>query len=446
MPLIARTTAMAPWLAVFACALSAPAQPPPATVRVVAIVERDLPSTIRLVGTVMAEREAIIAAEVAGVVAEYTAGEGQYLEAGEPLCRLDSALVELKLAEETSRLGGLRAELTERENGTRKEVLAQLKASVGEAEAMYNMWKFERERVGDLFSRNQSSAKEKHDTEMEYLAAERRFAQTTAALEAAVNGPRAEEIDRYKHMVAAQTQIVRQLEREFEKITVRAPFPGFVVAKRTEVGEWIAIGDPVAEMVAIDTVKVRADAPESAIPFARPETPAGVEIESLGQTRAGVISRAIPRANQSARTFPVEIDLENANHDLLPGMFVWALVPAGPSGKRLMVPKDAVVPRGIEKHVFVIRLGEGGARMAIPMLVETGLEIDDDIEIRAEGLQAGDQVVTRANERLLPFMPNAVIVPGSATPATQGDVGASDGPPPGDHGADPTDRSATPQE
>lgn len=406
-------------LAVSACALSAAAQAPPAKVTVAPIVERDLPNSIKLVGTVLPERQAVVAAEVAGVVAEYAADEGDYLEQGQPICRLDSTVIGLKLAEERDKLGSLRAELAERENGTRKEVLAQLQASMGEAQAMYDMWKFERERVADLFSQNQSSPKEKHDTEMEYLAAERRLAQSKAAYEAAVNGPRVEEIDRYRHDVAAQEQVVKQLERDFDKTTVRAPFAGFIVAKRTEVGEWIEAGGPAAELVALDKVKIRADAPEAAVPYARPKTAASVEIEALHETRTGVVARVIPRANEAARTFPVEIDLDNADHTLLPGMFVWANVPAGQSGKRLMAPKDAIVPRGLEKHLFVIRPGEKGSSMAIPMSVETGLELGDEVEVRAKGLQAGDQVVTRANERLLPFMPNAVIpIANAASPTT----------------------------
>ena len=405
-----RGKAAAALVMLLAAASLAAGQGPPAQAVVVSdVVERDLPPSIRLVGNVLPEKSAIVASETSGIVAEFAAAEGQFLKTGDVICRLNDEVAALELAAARGRLGSLKAKLTELENGTRAEILQQLEAAVGEAKAMYEMWQFERQRVDELFKQNQSSAKEKNDTEMEFRAAERRFAQRTAAYDEARNGPRAEEIEAARFDVAAQDAVVRQLERDLGKAKIRAPFDGFVIAKHTEVGEWLETGGAVADMVAIDTVKIRADVPEAVVQFAQGGAPASVRIEASGEQRAATIARVIPRAAATARTFPVEIDLENGDHRILPGMFVWVLVPSGPPGKRLMVEKDAVVPRGDQKHVFVIRPGEGDQKLALPVLVETGLEIEGQIEVRSEQLHAGDLVVVRANERLLPFMPNAVI-------------------------------------
>lgn len=397
----------------------------PATpVVVTPVVEREVPASIKLVGTVLADRAAVVAAEVSGPVVSFPAAEGQLLKQGEVLCELDTVTAGLRLEEARARLGSLQARLEELENGTREELLRQLAAQVEEAQAIYEKWKYERKRVEELSERNQSSAKERHDTEMEYLAAKQRLSQMQAANEIAVNGPRQEEIARARYDVAAQEAVVRRLERDLEKTRIRAPFDGFVVAKRTEVGEWIEDGGPVCEMVAIETVKVRADVPESAVAYARTGAPATISSDTLQRTVAARIARVIPRAAPAARTFPIEIDLPNQDHTLLPGMFVWTYVPAGPRGKRLMVHKDAIVSRGPAKQVFVIRPGAGDGKMAIPTPVTTGLEVAGEIEIQAAGIQAGDLVVTRANERLFaptPVLPTlrdapAATQPGAAPP------------------------------
>jgi len=395
------------------------AQQPPATpVVVTAVVEREVPASIKLVGTVRADREAVVAAEVSGPVVRVAADEGQFLKTGEVLCEIDAATAALRLEEAQATLGSLRARLEELENGTREEVLRQLAAQVEEAQAIYEKWKFERQRVEELFQRNQSSAKEKHDTDMEYLAAKQRLSQYRAAQEIAVNGPRKEEIARARYDVAAQEAVVRRLERDLEKTKICAPFDGFVVAKRTEVGEWIDAGGAVCDMVALETVKVRADVPESAVSFSGRGAPATVYFEALDKTYSASISRVIPRATAAARTFPVEIDLPNRDHTLLAGMFAWAYVPAGPTGQRLMVHKDAIVSRGLSKQVFVIRPGQGGVKMAIPTRVTTGLEVAGEIEIQAPGILAGDLVVTRANERLFGPTP-VVLMPPDASAATR---------------------------
>ncbi|RMF86149.1 MAG: HlyD family efflux transporter periplasmic adaptor subunit, partial [Planctomycetota bacterium] len=267
--LVAHTTRRRLALAAVACgaAIAAAQGPPPRPVAVAEVVERDIPPSIRLVGTILPERSAVIAAEVSGVVAEFIASEGDFLHTGDPICKLDDAVARLELAAAEARLGELQAKLTELENGTRPETLRQLEAAVGEAKAIYEMWRFERQRIEELYKQNQSSAKERNDTEQEFRAAERRFAQRTAAYEEARNGPRTEEIDAARFEVAAQQAVVARLRRDLEKTVIRAPFDGFVTRKRTEVGQWLAAGGPAAEMVAIDTVRIRADVPEEAAPF-----------------------------------------------------------------------------------------------------------------------------------------------------------------------------------
>lgn len=409
---------------------------PPTPVTVAPVVERDVPPALKLVGIVQAEKAAIIAAETEGVVAMFDAQEGQFLDPGDVICRLDPAVAELRVAEAQASLKSLQAQLEELQNGERPEEIARLEALVAEAEADQQKWSYEQQRVGDLFAKGQSNEKEKHDTDMESAAAGQRLAQAMAQLQRAKNGARAEELARARMGVAAGEAILRRLQRDLDKTQIRAPFKGVLVAKRTEVGEWVKQGDPAAELVAMETVKVRVDVPESAVLYAKAGQPTTVEIEALGTTRSANISRVIPRADVAAHTFPVEVDLENAAHQLLPGMFVWAYVPAGPAGKRLMAPKDAIVARGTSKTIFVVRAGEsapadasGGKTaavppMAMPLPVTTGLELGTDVEVAAPGLKAGDLVVVRANERLYgpgPVIPTPLAPPTGAAPkSTEG--------------------------
>lgn len=390
---------LALWLALLPYAY-ANAQRPPMQVAVAPVVERDVPASIRLVGTVRADRTAIVASEVEGLVADFPTDEGDRLEQGAVICTLDTDAAKFRLAEARGRLNSLRARLQELERGTREELVRQRKAAVEEAQAILDKWEFERKRIAALFDRNQSSAKEKHDAEMEYLAAQQRLSASRAAFEIAENGPRKEEIARARYDVAAQEAVVKRLERDIAKATIRAPFTGYIVAKRTEVGEWLDAGGPVVEMVATERVRVRADAPESTIRFARPGQSATIYFDALQNTRSAPITRVIPRAAGSARTFPIEIDLQNDDQLILPGMFAWVHVPAGPRKPRTMAPIDAVVPRGTDKTIYVIRPGREDASTAFPITVNTGLQIGSEIEIRGGALQPGDQVVVRGNERI----------------------------------------------
>ncbi len=410
----------------------------PTSVVVAPVVERDILPTVRLVGTVLPDKRAIVAAETSGALIEFKATEGQQLKRGEIIAVIDPAVAQFRVDEAKALLGGYEAKLAELEAGTREEQLRRQKATVEEARAMHEKWKAERERIRSLAERSQANEKERNDTEMEYIAAERRLAQTTAELDMWTNGPRKEEIAKARQDVASQKAVVGRVERDLAKTAIIAPFDGFVVTKRSEVGEWVIAGGPVCEVVAMDVVKIRADAPEAAVPFARVGAPASVEFESLKRSVSAKVSRLVPLATASARTFPIEIDVPNPDFHYLPGMFVWVAAPAGEPGKRLMVPKDAINMSGLAKQIYVIRdpppqpaappgsappdgppggapAGPpGGAppgpppKMAMPLSVTTGLELGGEIEVVAQGLAAGDKVVIRANERLMG--PSPVIV------------------------------------
>lgn len=405
----------------------AAAQFGPRPVQVAPVTERELPATIRLVGTALPQATAIVAAEVNGVVAQINAEEGAFVRRGEPLVTLDPEVVQLQLEEARARLDSLQSRLDELENGTRTEVIQRWEATLAESRALLAKAEFERMRMRELNIDQTANTKELNDAERDYEAAQARANQIVAQLSEARTGARKEELARARADVGAARAMAALLERHRRKTVITAPFDGFVVQRRTEVGEWIEQGGAVAEMVDVERIKVRVDVPQDAIRFAQPGSPATVVVDALGRSLAAQVARVIPRASVNARTFPLEIDLPNQDHEILPGMTVWANVAAGPVGKRLMVLKDAVVPRGLEKQIFVIRKTEQGA-MAVPLPVQTGLEVGIEIEVIAPGLQADDQVVCRANERLFaptPVIPTPLQPPASQPATSAGEAAAS---------------------
>lgn len=409
-----------------ACSAVAAQGPPPMQVGTCPITEREMAVTSKLVGTVLAERTSTVASEVAGPIAELLVREGDFLRRGDVICRLDSEIATYRLAEAEATLLAKRERLAELVNGTRPEELRRWKAAVAEAQALHDRWEYENRRVQALYDKDAGSPTERHNTEMEFLAAARRLEQTKAIFEEAENGARAEVVAQSRAEVAAQEAIVSRLKRELDRTTVRAPFDGFVTARYAEPGEWIELGGEVVDMVGMETVRIRADVPESFIPFARAGEAASVDVEALSLRLPGQVTRVIPQATAAARTFPLEIDLPNADHRLLPGMFVWAHVPSGPPGKRMMVHKDAVVVRGGTNTVYVIRTDDKGAQTAIPVTVETGIEVVGEVEIRGVGLEGATQAVCRANERL--YGPGPVIAtPAPLPPRAKGDAVSTNG-------------------
>ncbi len=408
--------------------MAARAQGPsaPSLVAVAPVAERELPATIRLVGTVEPATRSLLGAEVAGLVKAMPVRQGDLVGKGKLICQLKDDTLRLDYREAVARLDRLKARLTELEAGERKLVLVRLQAAMEEARALYEKWRVEKERIDKLYESDKAAYMEYRDVTAEFNAAAKRFEQAKALYELGKEGPRAEVITQARFDVAAQEAAVARFADYLSKTTIEAPFSGHVADRHTEVGEWIDQGGAVVELVDLRTVLVRVNVPEAAIPFARVGATCNVRIDALGGDFEGKIKHVIPQADQAARTFPVEIEIANSQFTLKAGMFARADVPSAPATKRLTVPTDAIIQRGPARLVFVIEASQGKP-MALPVPVHIEAEFGETAAVKAAPalgeaaaamshlLRAGAQVVVQGNQML--FGPSPVMVLPTTMPA-----------------------------
>lgn len=391
------------------------AQPPAVKV----VLERakmvEAPATITLVGTVRPARSSRVASELAGVVKDMPVRQGDRVEKGQKLCALNTDSLTLQLESARARLRALEARHEELVTGTRAEDKARYQALYDEAVAERDRWRFELERVENLYRGSESNAKEIYDTRASFLGAEQRRLAAKAALDLALAGPRPEIIAQAAHDVQEQRATAARIETDLNKTVIRAPFDGYVVSRAVEVGEWVAAGGTVVTMVELGTVLVWVDAPESAFPFLEVGARARVKIDALGRFFEGTIKHMMREADRAARTFPVEIELSNPDDVLAAGMFARATIPAGPDRPALAVPKDAIVTTGGTDHVGVMVQGpQGPSAMLVPVVV--GNSVGDWLTILSGNVKEGGDVVIRGTENLLPFPMPVVVVDAQGTP------------------------------
>lgn len=330
-------------------AAPAPARPPAPVVT--AVVERGAVRVEQVVvGSVVANRSVAVAAEVAGAVAAVAARRGDTVAEGAVLVRLRPRPVELELAEARARLA---------------EVEAQLVRAAADA------------------------------TRSEQL-----FARTLVA-EQEVDASRADRDALGHRRDAAKAQIAR-LEDRLAHMVVRAPFAGRVVAERTEVGAWVGVGDPVAEVAALDPVRVRLPVPATMVAELAVGTSVTITADALGEARIGRIVAIVPQADAEARTFPVEVAVANPDGRLLPGMVARARLSGPHLADTLLIPKDAVIA-GLHGDT-VVRVADDLAEVvAVEVVGTSGFRLA--VRPVAGTLALGDRVVVRGNERLLPGQP-----------------------------------------
>jgi len=383
-------------------------------VAVARVERRELATGQPFVGTVHPVRVSDVGSAVDGRVVSLPVLVGQHVEAKQPIAELLRGLLEIERQGAAAELERLRQMLAEFTAGTRPEDIDQARAAAEgfEARAEYARSRFER--LKRLAERGNSTADELHDAQAELRQAEAQLRGSRAALALAEAGPRKEQIAQAAAAAAVQEAQVDRIDDQLAKHTIRSPFDGWVIERFTEQGQWVARGGLVARIAELDTVEVEVQVPELSIGSLARGVEVRLEFDAAPhQTWIGRVDRVVPQADLLSRSFPVKISLQNQILDGQPtlrgGMLARAWLPVGRTGLATVVPKDALVLGGPSAMVYCVdpaSAPSGGQRATgtvRPVQVAIGATIEGSVEVRG-GLEPGQIVVIRGNERLRPGM------------------------------------------
>ena len=331
-------------------------QMPPSPVEFVTVKQHSLHAAVKLTGTVRSQKAGTMASSTAGIVAERLVEEGQRVRRGQPLVKLNA--------------------------GPAKLVLKTAEAGIAENKARLAKARQDLKRAESLF-KNSISTKE-------------RLEQAQTEVEA---------LDNTVKRLSAQANEVRDM---ISRMTVLSSIDGIVVQLHTEVGQWVNAGGPVADVASLEDMEVLVQVPERFFNVLTGKAAALVRFPALGNLELEAEPPVlIPHQTGTARTFPARIPFK-PNGQLIPaGMLAEVSLKASGSSTELIIPKDGIVNNG--NGFFIYTIGEGEAVAQVP--ITPGEAVGQWIAISGD-LSAGDRVVTRGNERL---MPGQVVVPTEAT-------------------------------
>lgn len=392
-----------------------PPQMPPVAVEVTAVKQMEVPGGRTFTGTVEPSRVSVVGSQFGGLVEAYLCRDGQRVEAGQPLARLDPAILDLKIeaAEADRDLGQKR--LDELENGSRPEEIEQARARVAELEAGLELREWKLEATKKLFEDSTISEDELRDARLAVKASQLLLNASRSALALVEAGPRAEQVEQARAQLKRLDAEVRRLGEEKLRYTIKAPFAGWIVKEYAEEGQWLSTGSPVVEVAALDKVDIVVNVVEDFVGGLRPGLDVRLAFDAIpGRLFTGTIHRIVPSADRRGRTFPVKVRVTNERVGegvlLKAGMFANATLAVGEKRQALFVPKDAIVLGG-PVPVMVWAVGEDATAQLVP--VGLGVAVDDLVEVIGP-LQPGMQVVVKGNERI--YMPGRQLVLPGAKP------------------------------
>ena len=174
-----------------------------------------------------------------------------------------------------------------------------------------------------------------------------------------------------------------------EKTVIAAPFDGVLGLRSVSVGQYLAEGDPIFKLEAIDPLKVDFRVPEVYFGNVRIGQTIKVTVDALpGDPIAGNVYAIDPLIDEQGRAIVVRAAIANKDRRLRPGLFARVALVYNTIESALLVPEQAIVPMGEDKFVFKVVDGK-----AVQTKVTIGERLLGRAEIRS-GLAAGDTVVT----------------------------------------------------
>ncbi|MFN8589452.1 MAG: efflux RND transporter periplasmic adaptor subunit [Candidatus Eisenbacteria bacterium] len=360
-----------------ACAKKQPPRSPRSSVTVAPVERRDVPVVLLASGVVDPIESAGIGSQVGGMVTRIAFQEGDEVRAGQPLIELDPRPFRATLQQAQATLARDRAQ-----------------AAVARAEAA----RAAQLRAQELLSQAEHDAK---------LAAAEALAAT----------------------VSADSAAVQRARLDLEYATIRSPIAGRAGEVHVHVGDYVkaATSEPLVTVNRTSPVDVRFTLPEGDAALVRRRAGSGLRV--FARLASGDSTEAAGRlvfvdnaVDAASGAFALKGRFENADGRLWPGAFAEVRLELEVEKGALVVPSVAVSSGQRGTYVYVLAADS----TASPRPVKVARS-DDEIAVIADGLAAGEVVITDGQFRL---------APGSKVVVRNGAESGGDGKGKGERGAD----------
>ena len=182
---------------------------------------------------------------------------------------------------------------------------------------------------------------------------------------------------------------------------VVAPLDGVIVWRYADTGALIQSGTnsneqdiPIVRLSQSGLLRLRMPIPENDVQFVHIGDPMQVRVDAIGRSFTGKIVRFTRDVNFETRTMETEIDVENQDLSISPGMYANIEMQLGHAEKVVTIPVEALVLKGNQETVYLL---DAGNRIRARN-VEVGLRGSRLAEIKS-GLEPGDRVILGAQDK-----------------------------------------------
>lgn len=208
---------------------------------------------------------ASISTKVPGRIETILVKEGDSVEAGQMIAKVESAELEVQAAQAKANLSAAQAKLAGIKAGNRPQQIAQTGAAVAQAEANLKNSQSNSQRSDTLYEQGAISVQQRDTSQNALLVAEAQYDGAIQAYNLSVEGARMEDIQVAEAQVEQAAAALQNVQLQLDNTEIKASVAGVIAVKSVEIGEIVAVGQPLFNITDLDDVWVAANIEETYI-------------------------------------------------------------------------------------------------------------------------------------------------------------------------------------
>ena len=324
----------------------------------------NIASSITSNGKVEPIAPVVIRAQLATFIERVAATEGQQVKKGQLLLELDVKDAAAQLAQARAKLLHAQNDLRTAQGGGKPDEAAKVRADLAKAVAERDRLQRQHDSLERLIAKQAATKDELAANELALQDAQRQVDQLTAARQEYEHNVKLDASSGVFGVEQAESEVA-SLEEKVREGHIVAPEDGTLYSLPVRQGDFVKVGDLLAEMADLHKVRVRAFVDEPDIGALEPNELVRITWDAFPtrswQGRTEVIPKqVVTRGTRSVGELLCSVD--NDKLELLPNVNVTVRINSKERRNALTIPRGAVEFDGVKRYVFLVKGGGLGAK------------------------------------------------------------------------------------
>ncbi|NLL62133.1 MAG: efflux RND transporter periplasmic adaptor subunit [Candidatus Atribacteria bacterium] len=363
-------------------------------IQVTRVQHGEIKSFLTVSGVVEPKEMVRVFAKIMGQVKEVSVQEGEQVEKGAILMRLDDEQIRLQVAQAKANLDSAHASLERIKAGARPQEVSQAEAGVRQAKISLDSAEENYQKMQKLFTEGAISEQQHDQAKNQYEIAKAQYQSVSESYKLITEGASSQDIKAVEAQVRQAQSALELAQSQLNSTIIKAPISGSVTAVSVKTGELASSAMPLLSIIDVSELSVKTGISEKDIGAVQLGQDAEIFIDAYPQKKFSgeIVSKGVV-VDPVTKTMEIKIRVKEADIDIPPGVFARANIIIEDNPDALIIPSSALTRKADGLYVFVLGDDEKTVKRRA---ITTGITQDNQVEV-VNGITGNEIIVILGN-------------------------------------------------